>query len=84
MKKFIVTFQIHSTYSNTNFDLTDLVEEEYESDNIEDLIEANQTEYYGFEPNKEEFEKLVNSNNKKYFNTAIADGSKKILRKYLI
>ena len=38
MKKFIVTFQIHSTYSNTNFDLTDLVEQEYESDNIEDLI----------------------------------------------
>ena len=49
---------------------------------IEDLIEANQTEYYGFEPNKEEFEKLVNSNNKKYFNTAIADGSKKMLTTY--
>ena len=42
MKKFIVTFQIHSSYSNVNFDLTDLVEDVYESDNVEDLIGMNE------------------------------------------
>ena len=41
---------------------------------IDTLLENTNSKITGFEPNIEEFKKLKNSNNKKYYNYAIGDG----------
>ncbi len=47
---------------------------------IEDLFNNTFSRIIGFEPNKEEFQKLDNTlSNKKYYNFALGDGKKKIL-----
>ena len=46
---------------------------------IDNLLNNTNSYLYGFEPNKEEFIKLKNEKNKKYFDFAIGDGKEKIL-----
>jgi len=46
---------------------------------IDNLMDNTNSYLYGFEPNKDEFIKLKNEKNKKYFNFAIGDGEEKIL-----
>jgi len=49
------------------------------SPSIEDLINNTNAILYGFEPNEDEFNKLKQSERKKYFNFGIGDGNHKIL-----
>ncbi len=42
---------------------------------IEDLLDNSKSFLFGFEPNDEEFKKLKNTDNKKFFSKAIGDGS---------
>ena len=49
---------------------------------IDNLINNTNCILYGFEPNKTEFEKLKETEKKKYFNYALGDGKKKKLNIY--
>ena len=49
------------------------------TDHIDNLINNTNCILYGFEPNKTEFEKLKETEKKKYFNYALGDGKKKEL-----
>ena len=49
------------------------------TDHIDNLINNTNCILYGFEPNKTEFEKLKETEKKKYFNYALGDGKKKKL-----
>ncbi len=51
------------------------------TEHIENLLKNTNSQLYGFEPNKLEFEKLLQNNqdkNRKYFNYAIGNGDEKI------
>ena len=41
---------------------------------LDDLLNKTKSQIIGFEPNKDEFNKLNSSENKKYYNYAIGDG----------
>ena len=44
---------------------------------IDELLKNTKCKITGFEPNKKQFEKLIENENKKYFNYAIGDGTEK-------
>ena len=49
---------------------------------IDNLINNTNCNLYGFEPNKKEFDKLISTINKKYFNYGIGNGTEEILNIY--
>ena len=44
---------------------------------IDELLKNTKCKITGFEPNKKQFEKLIENENKRYFNYAIGDGTEK-------
>jgi len=49
---------------------------------IDNLINNTNCNLYGFEPNKKEFDKLISTTNKRYFNYGIGNGTEEILNIY--